>query len=70
MVDVFEAQQKPPAGLTRRAPASERRANMPEMKIPGRARREPGDDVGSAVFRQLGSAGEMKNPSRGLSLDP
>src|SRR5205807_10658065 len=44
MIDVFEPQQKPPARLSRRPPAFERRADMPQMQVTCRARREPGDD--------------------------
>ena len=39
-VDILEAQQKAPAVAPRRAPAFERRADMPEMQITGRARRK------------------------------
>src|SRR5439155_20703455 len=44
VVDVLDAQEKPPTGRTRRFPAIERRADMAEMEIAGRARREPGHD--------------------------
>src|SRR3954452_18401906 len=44
VVDILDPQQKQPAGLARRAPALERRADMPQMQITRRARREAGDD--------------------------
>ena len=50
MVDILDAQQETPAGLARRSPSLQRRADMPEMQIAGRARRKPGDDsVGAHV---------------------
>jgi len=45
MMVFSEPQKKAAARLTRRLPAFERRADMPEMEITGRARREPGDDA-------------------------
>src|SRR5690348_9081320 len=44
VVDVLQTQQESAARLPCRAPAFESRADMPEMQIPGRARRKPGDD--------------------------
>jgi hypothetical protein len=48
MVDILDAQQKTTARLARGAPTFERGADMPQMQIPGRARRKPGDDAGSS----------------------
>ena len=43
-VDVFKSQQKRAFRRARRPPPFKRRADMPEMQIPGRARRETGHD--------------------------
>src|SRR6266851_700497 len=53
LVDVFEPQQKPAARLARRPPAFERRADMPQVQIPGRARREAGDGLGGTACAQI-----------------
>ena len=47
MVDVFDAQQKTPARLARRPPPLQCRPHMPQMQIPGRARRKSRDHVGA-----------------------
>src|SRR5207248_2392855 len=45
VVDILDAQEKPAARRARRLPAGQRRADMTQMQLAGRARRKACDDL-------------------------